>query len=272
MRLPPGLSYLLLSLLLLAGRVSAEPIKVIVGGYPFPPYVISAGEATKGLVPDLLALLNRTQKDFQFEFVPTSIENRYQAFEMHRFDLILFENPKWGWQHIANQTVALDVQDGEPYIALSRKVKDDSYFDNLADKRLVLVRGYHYSLTEFSSDEQFIKSRFLASLVPSNEAAIKAILRERGDVAPVTWSYLQYYLAQHPEQQDKLTVSQRWDQRYQHYALVHPESPIKSATLLRLLAKVQQDQAFHQLLSQYHLLSQSGNSVPVGTVAIPKQK
>nr|WP_242620270.1 hypothetical protein [Shewanella maritima] len=92
------LSALVLVVLTMPFSTSAKPI-INVGGYEFSPYVTQENDGHfSGLTIDLIAALNQVQNEVEFNFVPTSIEQRTSAYSINRFDLMLFESPQWGWQ------------------------------------------------------------------------------------------------------------------------------------------------------------------------------
>lgn len=80
----------------MANTLSAVQSKSIirVGGYQFAPYVnLQEDGRYTGLTLDLINALNQIQQEISFEFVSTSIEYRYKAYEAGRFEMIMFENP-----------------------------------------------------------------------------------------------------------------------------------------------------------------------------------
>ncbi len=77
--------------LFVANLLHAKPV-VNVGGYLFAPYVdVSEDGLFQGFTIDLIAAFNQLQTEVEFQFVNTSIENRYQAYDIRRFDMMFFE-------------------------------------------------------------------------------------------------------------------------------------------------------------------------------------
>lgn len=106
---------------------------------------------------------------------------------------------------------------GEIYIAPAEPGKGQEYFDNFKNKRIVGIKGYHYGFANFNSDPEYLIKNFNMELTPSNAGSIKMILAgNRGDIAVVTRSYLAMYLNEHPSDRDKLLLSTKLDQVYQH--------------------------------------------------------
>lgn len=241
-----------LSLLTAVPVLAAQPVRV--GAYHFPPYVVKPESAEPGgLLPELLAALNRLQGDYLFNLVPTSVTRRYRDLESGRFDLILFESPSWGWQDIAHRTLDLHIDDAEVYVARAEPGRDEGYFDQLKGKRMALYNGYHYGFAGFNADPRFLSQEFSALLTYSHDSNLLMVLRRRADIAVVTRSYLQLYQDRHPEQRAALLVSRRVDQVYQHQALFRPQAPLTPEALAELLRALNSRGQLDDLLGRYHL-------------------
>jgi ABC-type amino acid transport substrate-binding protein len=249
------LSGLILSacLLLDTSAAWAKP-EIRIGGYEFPPYV-STNEAqqAQGLTLDLIQVLNQSQQLVTFKFVSTSISNRHQAFELGRYDAIMFESLQWGWQEYKVDFIPVGVQDGELYISLREGKRDQSYFNQFRGKKLALVNGYHYQFVQWNNDPEQISQSFDAMFVPSNKAAIEGVLKSRADIAPVTWSYLQFYLSEHPLVQQRLLLSDKWDQRYHHGIILNPKAQVSAEQLTLWLNELKADGTLEALALRYQL-------------------
>jgi len=228
--------------------------EVRVGAYHFPPYAVKPESAApSGLLPDLLAALNRLQGDYRFVLVPTSVTRRYRDLECGRFDLILFESPGWGWQDTPHRALDLHIEDAEVYVARAEPGRDEGYFDQLKGKRMALYSGYHYGFAGFNADKQFLAKEFGALLTYSHDSNLTMLLRGRADVAVITRSYLQLYLDRYPELSSALLVSRRVDQVYQHQALFRPQAPLAPERLAELLLALNSQGQLDDLLGRYHL-------------------
>lgn len=209
---------------------------VRVGGYEFPPYVQADAEKA-GAVEAVIEGLNAHQDRFRFRFVLTAARRRYQDFRHDQFDIMLFERPDWGWgeRGIAVDTVAPIVADGERYIAAADAAASQSYFDTVTDKRIAAYIGYHYDFADGESDPDVLRQRFDIALNSDHDANVEKVLDGQADLAIVTDSFLELYLDRNPGVREKLTVSDRWDQRYRLGALVDPDGPIRAERLEELL-------------------------------------
>jgi polar amino acid transport system substrate-binding protein len=208
--------------LMLSGPALAREV-VRVGGYKFAPFVeMASADKPAGLTLDMIKALNQFQNRFDFQFVLTSPARRYKDFEDGKFDLMFFESPDWGWRERKAPVDASEVflDGGEVYVAQARPGRGQGYFDDLATRRMVGILGYHYGFAGFEADPAALAKRFRVALVNDNAASIEMVLKDRGDVAVVTDSYLKRYLRAHPDLEARLLVSDRYDQRYAHRVLL----------------------------------------------------
>ncbi|MFF7709331.1 substrate-binding periplasmic protein [Pseudomonas sp. NPDC007930] len=233
---------LLLGTLLAATTASAQAQQEVrIGAAHFPPYTIrpERGEDT-GLLPELAEALNKVQSRYHFVLVPTSIPRRFQDLKQARTDMAIFENPDWGWKDVPHVNVDMGLEDAEVFVAHREPGRDQSYFANLAGKRLALFSGYHYAFANFNADPEVLASDWNATLTYSHDSNLQMVLRGRTDIALVTRSYLYDYLRRNPEVAGDYLVSDRVDQVYHHYALLRPDAPITAeqfAGYLKLLGE-----------------------------------
>ncbi|RJG41929.1 transporter substrate-binding domain-containing protein [Motilimonas pumila] len=225
---------------------------IYVGGYHFSPYVnVKSYGDYSGLSIDLIAALNRVQNKYHFVFVSTSASHRHAAYARGRFQMMLFEDLSWGWQNFDVKAVPLNFDDGEVYITQNVPDRGQSYFDNIDGKTLTLVAGYHYQLVNFETDKASLDQQYQTVFVNNNQASIAAITRQRADIAPITWSYLQYHLKLWPEKRKQLLISQKWDQKYRHMAILHPNAKITAEELNDYLNTLRESGRFAELAHHY---------------------
>lgn len=223
-----------------------------VGGYPYAPFVVKLPDSSyEGLTLDLIAKLNEIQQEVRFVFVPTSAANRYKALDLGRFSLMLFEDTKWGWDTDKFKMTAPFLGGGEVYVALNKTGRDQRFFDDPSRHHLIGVTGYHYGVGQFNADPLYLQRKLNITLVKDNVSALQALLKGRGEIAILNVSYLNQYLLSHPDTADQLLISQKWDQRYQHRAILHPEAPITPAQLEQWLAALKQKGELDRLWTKY---------------------
>ncbi|MFM4927046.1 substrate-binding periplasmic protein [Aeromonas veronii] len=223
-----------------------------VGGYPYAPFVVKLPDSRyEGLTLELIDQLNTVQKEVTFVFVPTSAVNRYKALDLGRFSLMLFEDTKWGWDTDKFKMTTPFLGGGEVYVALNKAGRDQRFFDDPASHHLIGVTGYHYGVGQFKADPLYLQRKLNITLVKDNVSALQALLKGRGEVAILNVSYLNQYLQANPDTADQLLISQKWDQQYQHRAILHPEAPITPAQLEQWLAVLQQKGELDRLWTKY---------------------
>ncbi|MES2818381.1 MAG: transporter substrate-binding domain-containing protein [Pseudomonadota bacterium] len=247
-----SLSALLLGALYALPAVALQQVRV--SGAHFPPYLFKSQQhVVGGLLPQLLEALNQEQDEFEFMLLPTSLPRRFRAFEQGRIDMAIFENPAWGWQGIEHRAVDMGLEDAEVFVARAASGRGQDYFDSLRDKRLALYNGYHYGFAGFNAEPVFLARAFDSTLTYSHDSNLSMVLRKRADIALMTRSYLNDYLARHSEHQDRLLVSERVDQHYRHQALLRPQSPISPRRFAVLMQQLRASGRLNAIFDPYQI-------------------
>ncbi|MCO6057483.1 transporter substrate-binding domain-containing protein [Pseudomonas sp. MOB-449] len=237
-------------LLISAPAMASQTVKV--AGAPFPPYVFKTESGEPGgLLAELLEALNGLQTDYRFELRPTAIPRRFRDFQEGRVDLVVFENPDWGWQGIPGARIDMGLEDAEIFVAKARPGRSEHYFNKLTGKRLALYNGYHYGFAGFNADPEFLQREFDAKLSYSHDSNLRMLQRERADIALVTRSYFSAYLEQNPEQAGSFLASGRLDQRYHHHALLRPAAPISAEQFSALLEQLRAEGHLQRIFGRY---------------------
>ncbi|MBV4474439.1 transporter substrate-binding domain-containing protein [Pseudomonas sp. B2M1-30] len=251
-RTAAGLMFVALAAFWVLPAQSAQLVRV--GAAHFPPYTIRPENgADTGLLPELVAALNRLQSDYQFVLVPTSIPRRFGDFKDGRTDMAIFENPDWGWKDIPHTTVDMGLEDAEIFVAQSEPGRQQSYFADLTGKRLALFSGYHYEFANFNADPKFLAQNYNATLTYSHDSNLLMVLRGRADIALVTRSYLSDYLLRNQKVSSELLVSQRIDQIYHHYAILRPTAPITGDAFSKLLQGLRDNGELLKIFDPYKI-------------------
>ena len=221
--------------------LAAELVRV--GGYEFPPFVETDGGQARGLTIDLIEALNKAQSQYEFRFVATSARRRYADIAEGHIDAIFFESPEWEW---AAKGLPVDfsnvfLQGGEVFIAPAKPGRGQDWFDDLKGKRLVGILGYHYGFANFVADPDQLAAKWGMKLVNNHRSSIEMVLADRMDVAVVTDAYLNSYLARNPGARERLVISDRYDQRYNHRILLRRGGPVEVGAINALLAGMERD-------------------------------
>jgi ABC-type amino acid transport substrate-binding protein len=125
-----GMTSRVLAALVFLWMVPVEAAQLVrIGAAHFPPYTVRPENgADTGLLPQLVEALNRSQTDYQFVLVPTSIPRRFNDFKQGRVDMAIFENPEWGWKDVPHTTVDMGLEDAEIFVAQRLPERQQSYF------------------------------------------------------------------------------------------------------------------------------------------------
>ncbi len=212
------------AIMLAAAPVFANETEITVGVYHFPPIasVDDNGEPT-GLLGDLLQELEQANPTVSFRVFHTSPKRRYLDFEAGLYDVI--------------------------------------FFDDLEQRSIVAISGYHYGFTGYETDNSVLEQKFNIEFSDSHSRNIKLIKADRpsvAEVAIVSHSYLQRHLTRHPEDWDELLVSKKPDQRYQLSIIARKGGTASADEMLRLLAPLVDNGRYRHLVENWGLQLPAG--------------
>ncbi len=229
---------------------ATEQVKV--GGYIFPPFVEKDDKGNiYGMTIDLIDSLNNLQNEYHFSFVLTSSRRRYASFEQSEFDVLFFESILWGWQKSHIEATKVFLKGGEVFIALSSKAKSQDYFNDVKNKSIAAMLGYHYNFADFNADPEFLRSTFDIQLSTDEKLNIQLVLLGRIDLAIVTKLYLDRFILDNPSAKSELLISKKMDQEYNHTILIKKNSNLSVTKMNMLLDKLIQTGAYNRLLRKY---------------------
>jgi len=249
--------FALLMILSLTTLVVQSETIIKVGGYEFPPFVNTKNmQGNHGATIDMIDSLNQIQSDYLFEYYPTSSKRRYMDFAAGRYDIIMFENIEWGWEGQLVEQSNVFMTGGEVYIAYNRQGRDQHFFDDIANKRMVGILGYHYGFANFNADESYLSEHFNVLLSTDHLRNIRLILANRpelAEIAVVTRSFLGKFLRDNPKHRENLLISDKFDQLYQHRILVRNNADISVDQVNELIMKLETDGSLDALRTRYGL-------------------
>ena len=246
------LPLLLFSIFLTAPTVHSRE-QILVGVAHFPPFIINEGGTVGGLAMQMLELMNAEQSKYEFIALPTLPNTRHKIFDLGRYDMSMFDNLDWGWKGRDVDASDAYLRGGEIYITQAEPGKGQEYFDSFKNKKMVGIEGYHYGFADFNSDPAYLIQNFDIELTRSNAGSIQMILAGRGDIAVVTKSYLALYLNEHPGDRDKLLLSTKFDQTYQHRIILRRNIKLTIAEINDLLASLKQSGKLDALWAKINL-------------------
>jgi len=142
---------------------------------------------------------------------------------------------------------------GERYVTLKKKGRSEAYFDDLRDKHIGGVFGYHYGFADFEAERHWLQDRYKISLRYSHERLLDLVLRNRIDVAILNESFLESYQVKHGPILNDLLVSERYDQKYDLPLMVNRTGKIAANTLEGYLDQLKENGQLAQIFAAYGL-------------------
>lgn len=236
--------------------VSAQT-EISVGVYDFPPVAaVSNHSEAEGLLGDLLQELNTANNNVIFRIVHTSPKRRHLDFQAGLFDVIFFESPSWGWERLPIQATYPVLMDEDVYVALSKPGRGQSFFDNIAERHIVAISGYHYGFAGLSTNNAELEKRFNIEFSHSHSRNLELIKADRpslAEVAVVSRSYLQKHLTDNPSDRDRFLVSDTADQTYQLHIMTRENGPISPGAIEQMLSPLIRDGRYQKLVDNHGL-------------------
>ena len=234
---------------LMASTAATAAQTVKVGASDFSPYIETV-EGSKVRV-ELIELMNAFQDKYHFELVLTGPMRRFVDFDRGLYDVSCFDNLAWGWGERAVEATQVYLSGGEVYVALAKPGRDQSFFADLTDKRIIGMRGYHYGFAKFNADPDFLEKNFGMTLTYNNENTLRFLFLNRGDVAVVTEAFLPSYFMRNPQHKNKVLISQKRDQDYMHTCIVRRGTHPNASELDQLLKAMEQKGVLKPLWKKY---------------------
>ena len=111
--------------------------------------------------------------------------------------------------------------------------------------------GYHYGFADFISDEKYLKETYNIHFSRDHETNIRKVLEGRTDISIVTKSYLNLFLAKHPQFKNQLIISEKVDQEYNHRVLITKDSLITDLEINDLFDMMRESGILKELWEEY---------------------
>lgn len=237
-------SFLLL-LLILSSHLYART-SINVGAYDYPPFVQWQNGKPVGLINDFVKILNTNQTKYTFKIVETTSNRRFYDLENKYFDIIFFENILWNWNKDKVQSSYVFLSGGEVFITKNKPGRDQTYFNDLQNKTIRGFLGYHYAFLNYSTDPQFTK-KWKLEFTNSHDGNIQAVVDERAELAIITKEYLNFFFKKMPHLEKEILISRKFDQVYNHSAIVRRNGRIQINEVNDLLNKIKNDPEFKNI-------------------------
>lgn len=216
-----------------AREQSSERIDIIVGLSVRPPFLEVPHH---GAGPDILVALNKVQDKYNFTYQAIPSKRKVQAINEGWIDISMWDNVLWGWEKGTMQASVPLIDSKDVYIALAEKGRSQDFFDELTQRKLAFVSGYHYKIANFETNIDKLSSRFNLSIVQNEESAIYMVLAKRVEISIVSKTALDWFLIQNPVYQAKIIVSKTFDTQYSRHILATNNSLIEVSEVNHFLA------------------------------------
>ena len=225
---------------------------VKVGVYDFPPYSFITDKAS-GIAIKMIAEMNNAQDEYEFVAVSTTPRRRYHDFENDKFDMMIFESKKWGWQDYPIISSKPFVTGAEVYVTQAKPDRGQDFFADFKNKAMIGVMGYHYQFANFSNDQEYLKNNFNLVQTNSQKQSLELILKNRGEIAVLSKEYLHYHFSHSPDDKAKLLISEKPDQIYRHAILIRENHKPSIDYINKLLTQMTKKGTLEPLWEKYGL-------------------
>ncbi|WP_336367688.1 transporter substrate-binding domain-containing protein [Marinobacter sp. C2H3] len=237
-------------------RPAFADTEITIGVYNFPPIAGMDGDRVTGLLGDLLETLEAVHPGVHFKPVYTSPRRRYLDYQEGLFDVMFFESGDWEWRKRGALVSRPILMDEEFYVALKKPGRDLSFFDDIADRHILAMAGYHYGFAGLEADDRELRKRFHIEFSDSQQRNLKLIKADRPSVAEVaimSQSFLRGHLAKSPKDWDKLLISDRPDQTYKLGIVTRPNGPVTADDMINLLEPLIDNGQYRLLVEKWNL-------------------
>jgi len=180
--------------------------------------------------------MNKVQKDYRFIYSPIPIKRRVRALYEGQVDIMMWDNPAWGWSNTKIIESSLPLASAaDKYLALNTPANNQSIFEHLNNFRIAAVHGFHYTFTNFETDIEKLQKLFNLTLVRTEEESILMTLKGKTDISVASTIAINWFLLRNPQYRDKILVSNKSDSEYKRYFLTLATSPITTSELNNIL-------------------------------------
>ncbi|WP_417665887.1 hypothetical protein [Pseudidiomarina sp.] len=179
----------------------AEPINVRVAAYEFPPYYSDTMDSH--VVGEMLNELNRIQDKYLFTLERVAPNGRYFALsEKGCCDLILFEDPGWGWQNAEYRVeVTEPLLIGRERFVTMKQINRGQQFFETKGLRFGGIVGYHYPFAANEKDNRVLEEQYGIYLTHSHHANLRMLMNGRLDLIMLTDNFIQTMLTETEREQ-----------------------------------------------------------------------
>jgi len=246
-------AFFLITLLNIATSTHAQTIKTVnVGVTHFPPfYDVTSNGQVSGLGIDIIRALNHIQSSYHFTPVIASPRRRHAMFKQGRFDMSFFDHLAWGWDMDEVDATQVYLTGGEVFITRKIKGRDQTYFNDIHQRSVAAIRGYHYKFADYQTDPQILKRHFQITLTNSQDHIIKLVEENRVDIGILTETYLLQYFQSNPAAKSKFLSANEYDQLYNFRTIVRKGTSPSALKMDKLMTQLRTHPDYDWLKEKY---------------------
>jgi ABC-type amino acid transport substrate-binding protein len=234
-----------------ASAPEPPPIRVIVATEPWDRLVYAdGGNVPRGDIVDFVHRMNEVQHKFRFDVVLYPRLRLNEVFADRQADVYPFRTVAWTEPELGLQPTRTIISSGDVYFALrANHFGGQRVFAEPRRRLIAGVRGYHYVLFDNNPNEAYIRKRYKATLLHSNEAVVQFVLADRADIGIVPEMILARYLDE-PATRGKLIVG-GYDSRVELSNLVRKDGPISVAEMNAIIEQLEKSGDVDRLRRKY---------------------
>ena len=221
-----------------------------VGGYPFEPFV----DDDQGITADFIALLNRSQQQIHFEFVPIPSQRRYELMRREVIDAVFFEMPVWGWQGFEEDVeVSSSILRGTEVFVARRDSSTEDLFGLSHDRKVALTLGYHYAFAGFNSDQNHLRTIVDPIFAEKVSQTLRYLRSGAADMAVMSDIFLLSQYEKNPNLQSELTIGPVPDHDYSLPVIIHKSAPVTAQQIDDIVNGLRKSGELARFFEQYGL-------------------
>lgn len=216
---------------------------ILVGYTPLqPPFAVAADG--QGLVRDLLAHMSAASPNYKFQQKRLYAARVAGVFKEGAYDLIAFQNRRWGYETAGVSESFVLVKDRGAYF-------QHRSFEPGGRELLGATRGFHYAFADFSATKLAMMPNVL--LTVNEQDVVNLVLRRRVSKGIASLSLLKWFVHNNKAAGETLDILEQSDYRYDRNFVVLPHSRISQNDLNALLLELKNSKGLGELFANYGL-------------------
>lgn len=232
--------------------VAQHRTDVMVGVYEYSVVHFYLHDKETGFAHDLVRRLNEVQGDYHFVTVETSSRRRYNDLASGRIDMILLQNPDWNWRGRDVGFSTPIVWEYDILVAGRALVPGPSYFNNVLERSIAGVLGFHYKFADFRDDPKQLTRLLDISLLYNEPEVLEAVIRGDAEIGVVSAGFMSRKFSHVADLADRIAMGPRADNSYQLASVISRNAPITVERYNSYLNDLRAENAIAPVWSRWH--------------------